>query len=172
MDSTNKDIDIEEYFDLVKSLAAKYVYLGLQFDDLYQEGVIGLLEAKERFDNSRGVAFTTYATFWIKKRILGLVDKEMKESGKNVVYNETLDAVKNDSIDPVVENYHNDSLNNKINIPEEFPEDEKKILDLYFNQNKTLTEISLLLNISREKARQIKQKVLRRIRSKSDITKK
>lgn len=40
-----------------------------QVDDLVQEGVIGLLEAIERFDPDRGVQFSTYAIYWVRRSI-------------------------------------------------------------------------------------------------------
>jgi len=42
----------------------------LSLQDMIQEGNMGLLEAAERFDPERGVRFSTYATFWIRQRIL------------------------------------------------------------------------------------------------------
>lgn len=60
-----------------KLLVAKYAnrYKGLfgsmiSFEDLIQEGYVGLLKAAEKFDPSFGTAFTTYAVFWIKQSIL------------------------------------------------------------------------------------------------------
>jgi RNA polymerase primary sigma factor len=41
----------------------------LDFDDLFQEGVLGLLEAVDRFDLSTGYRFTTYAHWWIRQKI-------------------------------------------------------------------------------------------------------
>lgn len=48
---------------LVRSVALRYRNLGVPADDLVQEGVLGLLSAIDRYDPSRGAAFSTYA-FW------------------------------------------------------------------------------------------------------------
>ena len=51
---------------LVISMAAKFRNFGLPMSDLVQEGHIGLLEAAARFEPSREVRFSTYATWWIR----------------------------------------------------------------------------------------------------------
>ncbi|NMG40699.1 RNA polymerase factor sigma-32 [Chelativorans sp. ZYF759] len=51
---------------LVISMASKFRHFGLSMGDLIQEGHIGLLEAAARFDPTREVRFSTYATWWIR----------------------------------------------------------------------------------------------------------
>src|SRR5690554_4698026 len=51
---------------LVIAMAGKFRYFGLSMADLVQEGHVGLLEAAARFDPSREVRFSTYATWWIR----------------------------------------------------------------------------------------------------------
>ncbi|MBD8556721.1 RNA polymerase factor sigma-32 [Rhizobium sp. CFBP 8762] len=51
---------------LVISMAGKFRNFGLPMNDLVQEGHIGLLEAAARFEPSREVRFSTYATWWIR----------------------------------------------------------------------------------------------------------
>ena len=60
---------VERHLPLVRCLASNYGDLGLPFDDLVQEGSIGLLEAIERFDPNRGAAFSTFAYWCIRKTI-------------------------------------------------------------------------------------------------------
>jgi len=65
------------YHDLVKSnlsfvvkIASEYKNMGLPFEDLLNEGNIGLIEAAHHFDPGRGTKFITYAIWWIRKSIL------------------------------------------------------------------------------------------------------
>lgn len=54
---------------VVKTQGNKMKKSGLTFDELVQEGSLGLLRAAELFDPNRGLRFSTYATIWIKGQL-------------------------------------------------------------------------------------------------------
>lgn len=70
----NGDLDarnklIAHNMRLVVFIARKYKGVGLGFQDLIQEGSLGLMKAAEYFDPTKGFRFSTYATYWIKQSI-------------------------------------------------------------------------------------------------------
>ncbi len=61
---------IESNLSFVVKVASEYRNLGLAFEDLLNEGNIGLIEAAHRYDASKGTKFITYAIWWIRKSVL------------------------------------------------------------------------------------------------------
>ena len=60
---------IESNLRLVISIAKRYMGKGLSFEDLIQEGNIGLMKAVDKFEYQRGYKFSTYATWWIRQAV-------------------------------------------------------------------------------------------------------
>lgn len=68
-DKEAREIFINSNLRLVVKIASKFIGRGLSFQDMIQEGSIGLMKAVERFDYRRGYHFSTYATWWIKQGV-------------------------------------------------------------------------------------------------------
>lgn len=62
---------------LIKSIVLRFEGRGVEFDDLYQIGSLGMLKAIERFDPARGVKFSTYAV----TVIMGEIRQYLREDG-------------------------------------------------------------------------------------------
>lgn len=68
-DHTARNTIVLHNLRLVMKIAKHYMGRGLDYDDLVQEGNMGLMIASERFDPEMGCRFTTYAVWWIRQSI-------------------------------------------------------------------------------------------------------
>ncbi|MEK7678583.1 MAG: sigma-70 family RNA polymerase sigma factor, partial [Deltaproteobacteria bacterium] len=68
-DTTARRTMIESNLRLVVNIAKRYLNRGFQFQDLIEEGNIGLIKSVERFKADKGCRFSTYATYWIRQSI-------------------------------------------------------------------------------------------------------
>ena len=72
-----QDTSVENNLGLVHACAHRFKGRGIEYDDLYQAGCMGLVKASAAFDASRGVMFSTYAV----PVILGEIKKLFREGG-------------------------------------------------------------------------------------------
>ncbi|WP_234444478.1 sigma-70 family RNA polymerase sigma factor [Streptomyces sp. NRRL F-525] len=61
---------------LAHSILRGYLEQGLEYDDLFQHGVLGLMTAARKFDPTKGYKFSTYATWWVRQAITRAVADE------------------------------------------------------------------------------------------------
>src|SRR4051794_14803940 len=69
-DLAARDQMIAANLRLVHAVARGYRERGVPYEDLVQEGVVGLMRAVEKFDHRRGLRFSTYAIWWIRRALL------------------------------------------------------------------------------------------------------
>ncbi len=213
----------------VVSVAKQYQNQGLSFNDLINEGNMGLIRAATRFDETKGFKFISYAVWWIRQAILqalaeqsrvvrlplnkigtlnkitktiSILEKKfereptseeiakvmdttetevidaLKISGRHLSIdapfnigdsNRLLDVLKNDSNVPPDFDLYEKSLSKEIKVAlSSLKEREKEVIVLYYGieqrQSLTLEEIGDILNLTRERVRQIKEKALKRLR--------
>ena len=69
-DAAAREEMIASNLGLVYAVAREYRGRGVPFEDLVQEGAVGLVRAVERFDHRRGLKFSTYAVWWIRQSLM------------------------------------------------------------------------------------------------------
>lgn len=77
VNTKSRDNFIESNLPLVHSLCKRFVGRGIEYDDLYQAGCVGLVKAVDGFDEGRGLCFSTYAV----PVILGEVRRLFRDGG-------------------------------------------------------------------------------------------
>lgn len=101
MITQNQDELIINNMNIVKSIASKYYTdkIGLEYEDLVSYGVMGLIDATKKFDDKRGVKFSTYASIRISSYIIDEIRKYSPISrtyvSKIKEYNKCVDDLQN-----------------------------------------------------------------------------
>lgn len=168
----NKDINIRNTIALNNS---GLIYLGLKgiynheindYEELYQEGFIALLNAVERFEPNKGFNFSTYAIKYIKsasrKRLnyntFDSLDEPLKTKKEDA--RTRLDLIKDTKID-IERDTISKEFNN--NLKKILTYDEMKVIKNYYLYNKTLKEISEMLGITYNQVTGLRSKAERKI---------
>lgn len=89
-----RDSFIESNLGLVHSICKRFAGRGIEYDDLYQAGCIGLIKATDAFDEDRGLMFSTYAVPVIMGEVRRLfrdggavkVSRSVKELSMKIAY--------------------------------------------------------------------------------------
>lgn len=68
-DEAAKKLLVDSNYRLVVSVIKRYLWSGVPFLDLFQDGAIGLMKAVDRFNPFKGYKLSTYATWWIRQSV-------------------------------------------------------------------------------------------------------
>jgi RNA polymerase primary sigma factor len=85
---------IQSNLRLVVSIAKRYRSSGISFQDLVQEGSLGLMRAVEKFDPERGNKFSTYATWWIRQAVSRALANKSRAIRVPVHMNDTISKLR------------------------------------------------------------------------------
>lgn len=217
----------------VVSVAKQYQNQGIALIDLINEGNIGLIKAAQKFDETRGFKFISYAVWWIRQSILQAISEfsrpvrlPLNQIGlQNKVKRAIEDFIQEFERRPSVEEIAEitdldiykvqdalDSISKKVSVDAPFGEDEsnsmidimtddsapgtdkhldkeslstdidfalsvlnereRQVIKMLFGigcKEMTAEEVATLLNLTRERVRQIKERALRRLRESDNI---
>ena len=143
------------------------------YEDLVQEGYIGLLKAVRKFEHARFPNFFVYAEQWIRHRIKNAAsrfDIVYNPNKQRVVYSSDLgDNVEEEAeITPEDIFFELEKCENINKVLNEFPEREREIVKRIFGLDdhspQTLREIGPDFNVTYERVRQIKNNVISKLR--------
>lgn len=187
-DKAAQNMLVSSNLKFVITVAAKYKGQGLDFDDLVNEGNLGLMHAATKFDPKKDIRFTTYAVWWIREYIQKAIRetgigvrfpanryKDMMDSkwnfaslDKEIVSGEEENAtlgslIKDEKQLSPEENWYRNGIKSCMwDFLETLPENQKTILIKRFgldgNKCMSLNEIGLLLGLTKERVRQLEKK--------------
>ena len=172
-------------FDVAKT----YKGCGVSIDDLIAEGNVGLTKAISKFNPDYDVKFISYGVFWIRQSMQSLIKQQQKRKAMEISSDDELikpitngkkifdeEDEKLQIIDVMSSNEEEEEKKEKEKNQRELisklltilDDREKIIISEYFGLNgktKTLEEIGSILDLSKERVRQIKEKSLKKLRS-------
>jgi RNA polymerase sporulation-specific sigma factor len=72
----DEETSLRHYAQLVRRVIRPYYLQGGDYDDLYQEGMVGLLRAVRRYDPERGVGFESFASVCIRRQVIDALRRD------------------------------------------------------------------------------------------------
>lgn len=138
---------VEKYQLLVYKIARRFCTNHTDYEDLVQAGLMGLFKATKRFDITKGVKFTTFATYYI----IGAIKDELR---KQCIHNQNLYTLSDN-----LNNNEGKYLNMEIY---DFTNTERLLIELRLTKHLSQKEIAQKLKVSQSTV----SRILKRIKTK------
>lgn len=176
-----KDILYQKYKYIIDVIIKKYFYtakkLGVEYNDLYQEGLVGFADSLNRFDESKNVQMSTFISLCVERRLQNAILKAGRLKNKMLLESISLDHAYGDYQTPLVEmiqDHKNKDPLQKISSQEDFNElldSIKKILSSmeyevyeFMVQGLSYQDIALILNKTPKQVDNTMQRIKNKIR--------
>lgn len=102
-----KDILYDKYKYIIDVIIKKYFYtakkLGVEYNDLYQEGLVGFADALNRFDEEKNVQMSTFISLCVDRRLQNAILKAGRLKNKVLLESVSLDHVYGEYQIPLIE---------------------------------------------------------------------
>jgi RNA polymerase sigma factor (sigma-70 family) len=187
MDTAERNRIVLDNLALVQHVAGPYRGRGVDDEDLFQDGVVGLLEGLDRFDPARGCRWTTYSTWWVRMRVqqgvargaypVALTHRALQALAGNVPTTEGTRAAILGACRPGVDPADVEAERDRDADPRLDTDDLLRCLDprsrdilsrrfgLGGNPPQSLSQVGHALGISKERVRQVQDAALARLKS-------
>ena len=156
------------YQPLVFKIAISFQLQENETMELVQEGMVGLLEAAENYDYTRGVAFSVFATFRIKGRMLDYLKKTNNgvlylegDLGGGLTLGETLASVQVSPAEYAERQLLHDKVTQALG---RLPEKEQKVITSMYLEDRPAQAVAEAIDISLGHVYRLQKKGVRRIR--------
>jgi len=159
---------------LVHSVVYRYKRFD-NYEDLYQEGMIGLIKAVKQYNSDTSFHFTRYAMWWIKARVVRSIKKLnlIKVSGDdNVKYFMQYDIKESDIIeenDPEKSAILTEEIENLHSMIDSLPEKHQQVIKMRYGLHNTkehnLQDLGDKLDMTREGIRQLEHRILNKLKN-------
>ena len=160
---------ITAYQPLVFKIAMAFRLAEAQTLELIQEGTVGLLEAAEKFDHERGVAFSIFASHRIRGRMLDFLQAEygsqmLSLDGVNSVGLAWSECLVSDEASPfelAERNFLNDKITQAM---ERLPQKEQQVLTGIYLEDKSAGDLAAAIDVSLGHIYRLQKQGVRRVR--------
>lgn len=158
------DTNLQEYLPLTRWIARKIAYERgslKDLDDLSQIGVLGLIEAAERYDASKGGSFKTYAEYRIRGTILDQLRTNKRQFFPISLQEEEPDgSTEGEFSDSLEERELRSSIKTALR---QLTPREQSVVQLYYYEDLNLKEIGEKLRVSESRVSQLHGSALRKL---------
>lgn len=143
------------------------------YEDLLQEGKMGIIAAMEKFDTTRSINFFQYSTWYVKNNIRIYLKKQRKRR-KEILVDEMSNYIDGET-DPIVEFEEREAKKVLLSAINGLPEMDRKVvkmrfgLDNEFNEGHTYQQIGDIFSLSKQRIEQIASRAVSKLRKNTQL---